>query len=36
MTKSADELEHEVEATRERLDHTLGDLQSRIVRRQMI
>ncbi|GEP06527.1 DUF3618 domain-containing protein [Methylobacterium oxalidis] len=30
MSRSADELEHEVEASRERLDRTLGDLQSRL------
>ena len=30
MTKSADELEHEVEASRERLDQTLDSLQSRL------
>ncbi|ACK85586.1 catalase family protein [Methylorubrum extorquens] len=30
MSKSAEELELEVEATRERLDQTLGDLQSRL------
>lgn len=30
MSKSADELEHEVEATREKLDQTLGDQQSRL------
>src|SRR4051812_8148226 len=30
MSKSADELEHEVEASRERLDRTLDSLQSRL------
>ncbi|MDR7035994.1 hypothetical protein J2X36_000730 [Methylobacterium sp. BE186] len=30
MSRSADELEHDVEASRERLDQTLGALQSRL------